>query len=250
MTVSLILGFAAVISGCATGESRVSGLQDISISAEATAGGIAVGFSGFSPEIKDIWVTFRDWGEGGEPDWENTEAVAVFSRFREMAEATSFDAIKQFKQTGSVVFPFVQSGHRYSVTVQFINSKGEAVLTRTAECTAAGGIYLNSSISLNLNDKRTGVVLSGTPAFTPDVQYRTIGYSIVALTGDFTEGIISGDTGDLSWEFEGAFSEHLKEAGVENGDYPAYVEANLYIIHAGISWVLNFADSPVFVYSF
>jgi len=77
----------------------------------------------------------------------------------------------------------------------------------------------------------------------------------IFIRGDYTvpllgDCISSGKTNNLSWEFEPKFREHLIEAGVPNGDYPANAGICLEIIYDNISWWLESVKTPVFIYSF
>jgi len=160
--------------------------------------------------------------------------------------------LEQVKQTGTITFPFVQSGHKYTITAIFVNDKlsipENIVKFITVECIADGGIYLEKDIALNFNDDHTGVSLSGRPQFSNNVQYEKMQFSIVMHKGDYTEAI-GTYTDDLFWNFEPQFSEYLKEAGVTSGEYPAILGANVHIMYDNISWLLDIACSPVFTYS-
>jgi hypothetical protein len=263
-TISLIVGLVLVTFGCATGEpvtgkNQISDFPDIELSAETVPEGIRVTFSNFSnipPEIDFLTVAFVDWAGGEEPDGENNEPLAIMNSFsnRRVSQTWKSNAIEQVRQTGAVTFPFVQSGHRYDIMAVFANNELPApecvVKTITAECVADSGIYLDRNITLTMNDACTGVALSGEPAFTSDVQFgpQKMQYAIILHKGDYTEAIGSY-TDDLFWNFEPGFSEHLKEAGVATGDYPATVGASLNVIHDDISWLLEIAYTPVFTYS-
>jgi len=248
--ISLILGFALVTFGCATGKNRITGMADVNISAETVPEGILVTLSNVPPETKDIRVVFRDWG-GDEPDWDNIEPLTSFNYIHDMCEVFSISTIEQVNQTSTVIFPFVQSGHRYIITALLINNENVLESSITTKCIADEGIYLNRDISLDLNSTHTGVALSSAPAFTSDVQFelKKMSYSIIVLTDDCWPAIASDRTDNLSWNFEPNFREHLKETGVVSGDYPAYVEANIIIIHDNISWHFEIAKTPVFTYS-
>jgi len=158
------------------------------------------------------------------------------------------NVIEHVRQTGTVTFPFVQTGRKYEITAIFSNGN-DIVKSVKTECVADGGIYLNRDITINMNNARSGFALSSKPAFTSDVHLEQMHYFIVIHKGDYTEAITSDKTNDLFWNFEPKFSEHLKEAGVAKGDYPAYVGASLNIIYDNISWLIDIAKTPVFIYS-
>jgi hypothetical protein len=248
-TISLILGFALVTFGCATGKNQVAN-ADFGLTAEAVPEGILVKFSNVPLKIKDIGVCFRDWGSNEEPDWESIDELATFNYVYDLRESTCHSAIEQVRQTGTVIFPFAQSGHKYFITAFLIGEDNNIGSIIRTECVADGGIYLNTSIDLNLNNAHTGVALSNAPVFPSDVQLRrTINYCIYTQTGEYAEAIISGPIDELFWNFEPRFSEHLKETGVTSGDYPTFVGANISVTHDKTSWVMDIAKSPVFTYS-
>ena len=254
LAISIILGFALVNFGCATNKNHVTSMADVKISAETVPEGILVTFSNYSsisPEITDVLVVFRDWGGSEEPNWENYDSFAIMNLLSNLREYWCESAIEQVRQTGKVIFPFAQPGHRYIITAYFINGDNLAETTVNAECIADGGIYPNKNITLGVNNTRTGVRLSSIPVFTSNVQFEhpKMVYSILIQTNDNSQSIASDNTDDLFWNFEPKFSEHLKDVGVPNGDYPAYVSANLNIIHDNISWWLEIAKTPVFTYS-
>jgi len=246
LVIALVIGFAAgkLVSG-----NRQTG-QEIGMKVKTVPEGILVTLSNVPPETKDIRVVFRDWG-GDEPDWDNIEPLTSFNYLHDMGEAFSISTIEQANQTSTIIFPFVQSGHTYIITALLIGNEDVLESSITTECIADGGIYLNRNINLNLNNTRTGVALSSAPLFTSDVQFepQKMSYSIVVLADNYWSGIASDRTDNLSWNFEPKFREHLKEAGVLSGDYPAYVVANLIVIHDNISWYFEIAKTPVFTYS-
>ena len=244
--IALVVGFTAV--KLFSGNSQTS--LEIGMKAETVPEGILVTLSNVPPKTKDIRVVFRDWG-GDEPDWDNIEPIASFNYIHNMGEAFSISTIEQVNQTSTIIFPFVQHGKRYIITALLLNNEDKLESSITTDCIADGGIYLNRNINLNLNNARTGIALSSAPLFTSDVQFepQKMSYSIVALTDNNWSAIASDRTDNLSWNFEPKFREHLKETGVVSGDYPAYVVANLIIIHDNISWYFEIAKTPVFTYS-
>jgi len=195
---------------------------------------------------------FYDWGEDGEPDWNDMDMSASFNYFHDyFRESFCENAIEQVRKSGKVTFPFVKKNHKYTINVLFINGN-DIVKKLNAECVADKGIYLNENISLDLNSAHTGVTLSGSPSFTPDIKSESqkMSYNIVICADDNWHAIASEKTDDFSWEFEPRFSEYLKENNAVKGNYPAYVGVNLYITYNKISWVLEIAKSPIFTYSF
>jgi len=263
-TIALILGFSLFTFSCATNKlaasklgsskNHVFTLADISVSAQTVPKGILVTFSNFSnipQDIDTLRVTFSDCGKNSEPDWRKMDRVATFKYLHDYYyNSHSENIIKQVRKTGKVVFPFVETGHKYSISAIFIDKKG-FVKSMDANCIAAGGIYFNKNINITLNKAHTGISLSSKPEFAPNakVEIKKLTYHIVSCTDGFLSAIGSDSTDDLSWEFEPKFKKQLKENGLTKGNYPTYVGANINIIHNNVSWVLEIAKSPIFTYS-
>jgi len=256
--IALAIGFMAIN----TVSRNLQNNTDYGMTAETVPEGIRLVFSNVSnipPEIDTLVISFDEWLGSEEPDLEGSDAHTFMnsvsnSRVSQTWWKEKFDitVLEQVKQTGTVIFPFVQSGHKYTITAIFVNDKlpipDNIVNFITTECVADGGIYLDNNIALNFNHDYTGVSLSGKPVFTNNVKYEKMQFSIVLHKGDYTEAI-GTYTDDLSWNFEPKFSEHLKEAGVSNGNYMAIVGANIHVIYNNISWLLDIACTPVFIYS-
>jgi hypothetical protein len=254
--ISLILGFALITFGC-TKKNQASDFSNIKISAKAVPEGIRVTFSNYSkysdipPEIDNLKIVFYDWGEDGEPDWNDMDMPATFNYFHDhFRESFCENALEQVRKNGKVTFPFVKKGHKYTIRALFI-SDNKIEKRISAECVAKNGVQINN-ISLELNSANTCVTLSDKPSFTPNVksELQKISYNIVICADDNWPAIASDKTDDLSWDFEPRFSEYLKENNVANGNYQAYTGANLYITYNKISWILEIAKSQIFTYSF
>jgi len=264
--ISALAGLALAAAGCIAGKNPAAGMGDVTISAETVPEGIRVTFSNYSaipPDIDTLKISFHDLSNEVEPDWEAMGWIETFTYLHDYSRISHTDnIIEQVRKTGEVIFPFAQPGHTYTIAAIFINSEDfeggeEAVLENRVvksidiECTAESGINFNKDISIALNNARTGVVLSGRPEFTPDVQFelQKMSYHIVSCTDDYWSAVGSGFTDDLVWEFEPEFSEQLKENGFAHGEYPAYVGVNLNIIHDSVLWIVEVTRSPVFTYS-
>ena len=239
LAISLILGFALVTFGCDTGKlfsgelftsksKQVSTFSDFEISAKAVPEGILVTFSNYSnipSEIDNLAVSVYDWGGSKDAEmkiWDDGEPFAVMNSLSKIhGHQTSENIIERVRQTGTIIFPFVQPGRKYEISAYFsIGNDWETQKVARAECVADGGIYLDRDITISINDAHTRVALSSWLALTSDVHLEQMFYNIV-IHGSHLEWITSGETNDLFWDFEPQFSGHLKEAGLANGDYPA-----------------------------
>ena len=263
--ISLMLGFALVFSGCATstGESKSSGSASASteqrmIAAEAVPEGILLTFLDIPEGTDRLSISFKDWGDDGEPDWGNLDAVSHFNSMQGMLEIQSAvitgNKLEQLKETGSIMLPFVQPGRTYTITVSFSHNS-DLIIAANTECTAEAGTFFNrGEITLNLNSAKNSVTLSALPVFPKKVQYGQLAmmYSIQAMVDDAGQ-IISFNselTEALRWNFGSGFVARLKKDGVANGDYPAFVTATNNIIYNDTIWMVDIAKTPVFTYSF
>jgi len=270
LAISLILGFALVTFGCSANElalskNQVSDLSDFEISAEAVPEGILVTFSNYSnipPEIEKLILSVWDWGDGKDAVmkiWDENEPFAVMNSLSKMhGHSTNENIIERVRRTGTITFPYVQPGRKYEIAALFYDSddvrQGWTEKMTMVECVADGGIYFDRDITININDACTGVALSSELSFRSDVHLGQMQYYIF-IRGDYTvpalgDCISSGKINNLFWEFEPSFREHLREAGVPNGDYPANAGVCFEIIYDNISWWLESVKTPVFIYSF
>jgi len=267
--ISLILGFALVTFGCETsnlfssglatnaiGKNQVLELFNFEISAQAVPEGILVTFSNYSnipSEIDNLAISVYDWGGSKDAElkiWDDGEPFAVMNSLSKIHGHTNCEnLIERARQTGTIIFPFVQPGRKYEISAYFsIGNDWETQKIARAECVADGGIYIDRDISIKINDVHTSVALSSEFALTSDVHLEQKFYYIT-IHGGHLDWITSGETNDLFWDFEPQFREHLKEAGLANGDYPANVCVCLKVIHDNISWMLESVKTPVFTYS-
>ena len=253
-TISLILGIALVIFGCTSSKNLISVLEDIKLTAETVPEGILVTISHIPQEVEQFNIAFRDWGVDTEPNWENIDGHTSMNSLRNMFEAYNEGLVdtelEQFRQTRKVIFPFVQTGHRYIITVIFSNNEG-LFGTKTIECIADKGIFFDTNISLGLNDTHTGVTLSAGPKFSEDVQFgpHNMSYSILVHGNDHNISL-AALTDNLFWNFEPQLTDKLKEEGALNGNYTAFAQVTCNIIHDNISWILDIAKTPLFTYTF
>jgi hypothetical protein len=265
--ISLILGFALVTFGCDTSKlvlgelvtsksQQISDFSDFEISAKAVPEGILVTFFDIPSEIEKLIISVYDWGDNKDAVmkiWDEGKPFAVMDSLSNIRGHNNCEnVIERVRQNGTIIFPFVQPGRKYEITASFSDSndvqQGWTEKMARAECVADGGIYLDRDITININDARTSVALSSEPALTSGVQLEEMFYSI-CIHGGHLEWITSGETNDLFWEFEPMFREHLKEAGLANGDYPANAGVCLKVIYDNISWWLESVKTPVFTYS-
>ena len=185
--IPLILGFILVTFGCAisvgsfafsglvTKKNQFSGMEDVGFFAETVPEGILLSFSHIPQDTMQLNISFQDWGDIDiEPDWENIEVLSSFNYYHEILEIWSVgimdSKLEQLRETCRIILPFVQPGHKYTITAYFSNN-GDLIKTASTECVADRGIFFNKGVTLALNNAYTGVALSSVPEFTSEVQF-------------------------------------------------------------------------------
>ena len=217
-----------------------------------------------------------------------TASAEISGNLLEQVKQTG-KVIFPFTQIGHTYEIFVSFSYFYlnneGILVDFDRRPHSVILNITAE----NGIYYNNDVCLDVKKNYTGVTLSSEPAFSSPVnnglpQYN---YSINILriiSDNERERMIIGDgnTADLlHWDFEPEVSVFLKNRyyswyytdflqqegeiiahwydeplsyeAIEwfnsCGGLTAYVSAFCNLIYDNISWKVEIAKSPVFVYS-
>jgi hypothetical protein len=250
--ISLILGFVLVTFGCTTSKSRQS--VDVGLKAETVPEGISLTFDYIPSETTRLFIGIAK-GKNSPPA--NPHDV-IFSYSNIMD-----DSLEQVKKTGKIIFPVVQIGETYKISVQF-NKEGYQPIKGipewiNAECIAGNGIYFDRNINLKLDDAHTTVTLSSEPVFFFFLIFDTYKYSYnITIIQKQTETevlLMGGSAGDhttnaLKCVFEPEWTNLLnKENTLKSGSYPAFVRAFCNIIYDNIKWYVEIAKTPEFTYS-
>ena len=251
-TIFLILGFALLSFGCATGKPASGNYQTVTgetgITAEAVPQGICVTFNNIPKETNRLFVMFQHWVDNDHPE----STHGIIGSYSDITGIT----LEQVKQTGRVIFPFVKAGQMYTISACFENEKGQVITGVPdwiyAECAASAGIYFNEGPTLALNSANTGVTLSCEPVFPEEVQFAPDKY-VYAVKLDLSEqGSLgySDRSAALHWDFEPNMTFDLKNGEhLQSGDYSAYVTVYRNINYDNVTWTVEIAKTPEFVYS-
>ena len=255
-TIPVILGFAVVslcllAGSCATAKNQTAN-SVIPIKAEAVPEGIRLTFDSIPPEAHRIFIHFQYFVREEAPGI--TNLVSSFSDLRG-------DSLTLVKQTGNVIFPVVEEGRKYNISVIFQGDDFEDIADWLhVDCTAKKGTHLTNNVSLSLNEAHSAVTLSTEPVFSSEVTYDETKYNFDVTihyhqteteTGSIGVGShhVSGIEG-LTWTFDPEMSNHLRAGGyLESGSYPAYVTARCNIIYENIQWSVEIAKTGEFTYS-
>jgi len=237
----LIFGLALAIFGCASAQQSNA---NIGLKAEAVREGIRLTFDNIPAETARIFLSVSESGEIANVTSPH-ELVSKYSDIRD-------NSLEQVKQTGTVIFPFVRAGQKYSILAVLQNGDFEDIASVYVECTPYSGIYFGKGIELRLNETHSGVTLSGEPVFSAEVEYAPQKYNYRASIDWDGANIGAGEkpVNALTWNFKPLISDALKEDGhLTSGDYPAYITAFCNVIYDNLTWEVEIAKTNVFRFS-
>ena len=269
--IPLLFGFAAIFFGCASSDQVAD--TDFGMTAEAVPEGILMTFSHIPSDASHLWISVLSLEDSGGSGNQRT-ASASFAGITNTSALNwvhSTQQLETIKQTGKVVFPFVQAGQTYHFLATVYNQQDRAQslgddhfrpLQASAECIAEGGIYFDrDSVTLTLDDAHAVMALTSEPAFSSEVMFASQKYSFgVTIVVDKNRSVSVADhhipeglsPDGLSWTFEPEMSVNLMEHNdwIESGaDYTAWAEVRAEIIHDGILWSVEIAKTPNFTFS-
>jgi len=263
-TFFFVLSFVLIIFACTVDETQPA-IDNISLKAISVPEGISLYFDNIPPNTPRVYIGYYDWGGKDTPEnyYDGTSNYAFIQETQ---------VIEQFKETHTLVLPFVQAGHKYKIyAVLFLTKEGETQTEENmpifleTECIANNGIYCDQNIGLSINETQTIVKLSLRPQFSSEVQFAPteISYKLTLLysgtgakfatisIGDIISKNILLDDG-LTWNFEPEMSAYLSEGNqIKKGvNYPAYFTARSNVIYNDITWSVEIAKSKEFSYSY
>jgi len=242
--ISLIFGFA--MAGYAASNNQIFSME-IGLKAEAVAEGISLTFDNIPPEAARLFISFSEWDKFEEI----TSPHDIISTFADIRGSL----LEQVKNSGKIILPFVKAGQNYSIWAHFQKDDFgdiEGAEART-ECTPYSGIYFSGGLKLELNKTNTSVTLSSEPEFSKEVQYAPdkFEYSVkIDLSENGSLGYSDKSTDGLHWDFEPQMTFDLKEGEyLQSGNYSAYVTAYRNVIYDNVTWAVEIAKTPEFIYS-
>lgn len=242
--ISLIFGFA--MAGYAASNNQIFSME-IGLKAEAVAEGISLTFDNIPREATRLFISFSEWDKFEEI----TSPHDIISTFADIRGSL----LEQVKNSGKVILPFVKAGQNYSIWAHFQKDDFQDIEGAEArtECTPYSGIYFSDGLKLELNKTHTGVTLSSEPEFSKEVQYAPdkFEYSVkIDLSENGSLGYSDKSTDGLHWDFEPQMTFDLKEGEyLQSGNYSAYVTAYRNVIYDNVTWAVEIAKTPEFIYS-
>lgn len=234
VTLVLVMALIGCVSNKAVSQNNIIGLK-----AKNAPEGIALTFDHIPSETTRLFIHLLEITE-------TENAIPVFADVRGTL-------LEQVKETGKVVCPFVQNGHKYIIGVSFdVGNKNDPQNWVNIEITANNGIHTLNEIALKLNDSKTGVTLSAEPVFSRNVQYASQKFHyIVTVKADNNSLIGYGQFKDeLEWEFLPSMLEGYKRDNIHiSGNLPAYVTAYCNLNYNNILWTVGVVNSKEFIVS-
>jgi len=250
-----LFAFSFLAGGCATNRIQIANLET-GFAVENSREGIRLLFSNIPPETTRMFINIQTF-MGADKD--NPNVNDFFSSFSDFRGSS----LEQVKQSEIVYFPFVQSGHEYTVSVIFQNKYNDDITDwMHANIVPVSGIHLVNSPQLSLNDTNSAMMLSLEPVFSSDVTFapQKSGFAVMVAVNcpergsgtisigeqHFPEGL-SAD--GLTWTFEPRFANALKEdTYLESGSFPAFGNAYSIMIYDNIRWHVQIAATSEFTY--
>jgi hypothetical protein len=242
--------------GCAAGKNQLVN-KSLSMKIESIPEGICLIFDNIPPETDRLYIYIIDHYSEVYPEMYNSR------RYFAETDITG-NSLMLVKKTGKVFFPFVHAGHKYSINASFSFDIDTDKVRRggmnwvNAVYVAESGNYYENYLELIINESRTSVTLSSDPVFPAEMEYNLFNYSY-GYTISYNKNSIgtlfltkggSGTHLDFIPELSNQLNEHIRQFGrLENLDFPIFITAYCNIIYDNISWKVDIAKSPVFVYS-
>jgi hypothetical protein len=119
-------GFSMGLISCVT--NKVVTNIEIALSAEGTPEGIRLKFAAIPADITRVFVAFNDVSGNKNP----IDGPQTFADIRG-------NALEQLKVSGTLICPFTQEGHEYTI-IAFFSKDGMEYPTSTVTTTAVGGM--------------------------------------------------------------------------------------------------------------
>ena len=222
----LIFGFVLVFIGCASSKT-ISQNDIIGLTAENVPEGVRVTLDHIPPETK--YVAFYFMTEGENRHGLITELLGT--------------SLEEFKETRTLVCPFVQGGLKYTVTAYVHkNGRDNTPYSASTEIIVENGIlFVPNGITFEFNETKTGIAYSAFPEFYGDAQAIETKYSYSIWVDDDPVRIYaeSGDYDSLAFDF----STLLDKANA--GSYVNIIVGivGVELKNENVSWMLHFGES-------
>ena len=240
--ISQVLGLVFVLvalslpaSSCATGKFVSDKNQapdaDFELTAESVPEGLLLTFSNIPSDASYLWIHVYDWFNTEEPvisrNLVSSYAGITDTSVQGWVHATQ--QLEKVKQTGNVIFPFVQAGQKYRISVMVYNQQDYELLSggenfrpcmAETECIAENGIYFDRDfVKIELGNDNSSITLTSEPVFSSEVTFAaqkytygvTIPVSETGSVGVADHHVPDGLSPDgLTWTFEPQMTRNLR----------------------------------------
>jgi len=229
---NVILGFCFVLVfvGCVSSR-KISQNDIIGLAAENVPEGVRLTLNHIPPESN--YVAFIFIAEG-----ENTHSLST-----EFYQGNTGISLEEFKQTRTLVCPFVQIGVSYTITayVSKDSSYSNTYHKETAEISPDNGmLFVPNGITLTLNEAKTGATLSAFPELSGDAQYAVETKYSYLINNEEHYQPAEGDFDSLAFDFSASLDEVMAGSTLYN------IMPYSRLTHDNITWVLNFCEPAFF----
>jgi hypothetical protein len=224
--ITLIFFFVLVCSGCTK---TVSQNDVIGLTAENVLEGVRLTVDHIPPETN--YAAFIFTAEG-----ENTHSLST-----ELYEWGLGTLLEEFKETPTLVCPFVQKGLTYTVTAYVKKENSDSFYKESTEIIPDNGIlFVPNSITLKLNEAKTGAALSAFPELSRTAQYGVETKYSYLINNEEQYQPAEGEFDSLVFDFSARLNE------VKAGNTPYNIAPYCQIKYDNLTWVLNFCEPAFF----
>ena len=266
--ITLIFCFLLLVFSCYTNGNHEQD-ADFGITAEAVPEGLLVHFKNIPAETSHMFISISttDDTEDLESPHSLISSFAALTNTDEMNWVGSSLQLEKVKQTGTILFPYVEPGKSYHVSAYVYTLQERELFMKgdenshqqwaSTEVTANSGIYIdNKNVKFELSDDKSAVTMSSQPIFPQGItfadQIYSYAYTIQVDSGSLGVGdhhIPEGLSPDgLTWVFEPQMSAVNLRVGdyLEKGaSYPAWATAYVNILYDDILWCISIAKTEL-----
>ena len=241
--IGIILVFGVIFGTCATNKTETNFVFDLTVIAETSSEGIHLNINNIPEDTTHLSVYLYD-----------------ITTNDQLYTGTGFQGneLKQLRETGFLICPFVKTGHEYEITV--ISSKMEEYYMKTINsvtitAVANGGIYIKNNPTLVWNNSNNFVSLSTRPIFSnEEINSQNIGF-LYGMVFQSTEmgGKVSEnqETNELVFDNtqnHNSIVEMIGNIGL-NGNIPMYADVGLILEYGKTRWTIVFAKTKDIIFS-
>jgi hypothetical protein len=246
--IGISLIFSLIFVGCKTNNGyKNSESDDFSITAKGSTEGIIVYFSNIPEDGIYLSISLLNITTNDRP--------YAFTSFHG-------DELKQLKNTGFIICPFVKIGNEYEITVTSLKFTGENFKTINSSTTSAianGGIYMINNPTLIWNKNDNIATLSSLPIFSDELvnsQNFGLDFGLVFRHEETDGGVKSGEnvfanTNILTYDHTQNYNsiiEMINNIGIK-GDIPVFADVAFKLEYENSMWTIIFAESEKYIIS-